>query len=169
MAHETGLGEESLFDLRNDAITSPQLDDLRPGTVWTDPLHKIPHLRVAVDADLRRYVLSEDDQYLVIIACTGISTLQQTTSIASSNDQPQCSRVGCAFMLNGRQGAHADTAPWRAKGRVMSGDGTPLPGVTVRAATGFGTLNGGSSTLTDANGRYDLCRHEAVGNLQRWT
>ena len=46
--------------------------------------------------------------------------------------------------------------PWRAKGRVVDGDGKPLSGVTVRAATGIGTLLGGGSGTTDADGRYDF-------------
>jgi hypothetical protein len=46
--------------------------------------------------------------------------------------------------------------PWRARGRVVDRDGKPLPGVTVRAATGIGTLKGGSSGVTDKDGRYDF-------------
>lgn len=46
--------------------------------------------------------------------------------------------------------------PWRAYGRVLDLDGKPLEGVTVRAATGIGTLRGGGSGVTDTEGRYDF-------------
>lgn len=46
--------------------------------------------------------------------------------------------------------------PWRAIGRVTDSDSKPLAGVTVRAATGIGTLRGGGSGITDENGRYDF-------------
>jgi len=46
--------------------------------------------------------------------------------------------------------------PWRARGRVVDGDGKPLAGVTVRAATGVGTLLGGGSGVTGEDGRYDF-------------
>ncbi len=46
--------------------------------------------------------------------------------------------------------------PWRARGKVVDGDGKPLAGVTVRAATGIGTLHGGGSGGTDEDGRYDF-------------
>jgi beta-lactamase regulating signal transducer with metallopeptidase domain len=46
--------------------------------------------------------------------------------------------------------------PWRAFGRVVDKDGQPLAGVTIRAATGWGTLLGGGKTTTDTNGRYDF-------------
>lgn len=53
-------------------------------------------------------------------------------------------------------GDNASRFPWRAFGRVVDGDGKPLAGVTIRAATGVGTLIGGGKTKTDANGLYDL-------------
>ena len=46
--------------------------------------------------------------------------------------------------------------PWSAVGRVTDGDGNPVSGVNVRAATGIGTLRGGATTTTDADGRYEL-------------
>ncbi len=46
--------------------------------------------------------------------------------------------------------------PWRAFGKVVDDQGRPLKGVRVRAATGVGTLRGGGSGETDAEGNYDF-------------
>lgn len=45
---------------------------------------------------------------------------------------------------------------WSVKGRVVDVDGKPMAGVTVRAATGIGTLLGGGKGETDADGRYEF-------------
>ncbi|MEZ6089206.1 MAG: carboxypeptidase-like regulatory domain-containing protein [Pirellulaceae bacterium] len=57
---------------------------------------------------------------------------------------------------NDAQATESTSLPWRAYGRVVDGEGEPLEGVTIRAATGVGTLLGGGTTKTDADGRYDL-------------
>ncbi|HVU90282.1 MAG TPA: carboxypeptidase-like regulatory domain-containing protein [Pirellulales bacterium] len=56
-----------------------------------------------------------------------------------------------------RNAARADDAkPWIAVGRVTDGSGEPMADVKVRAATGMGTLLGGGTTFTDAEGKYEL-------------
>lgn len=50
----------------------------------------------------------------------------------------------------------AERSPFWVYGRVTNQQGGPMSDVKVRAATGFGTLLGGASTLTDADGRYRL-------------
>lgn len=50
----------------------------------------------------------------------------------------------------------ASRTPWTVFGRVTDVDGKPMPDVAIRAATGHGTLLGGGSTTTDAEGRYRL-------------
>lgn len=53
--------------------------------------------------------------------------------------------------------ANAKREPrWSAVGKVVDADGKPLQGVTVHAGTGMGTLLGGGSAKTDANGNYEL-------------
>jgi beta-lactamase regulating signal transducer with metallopeptidase domain len=46
--------------------------------------------------------------------------------------------------------------PWTAIGQVTDADGKPLPGVTVRAHTGIGTLFNTGTALTDEDGKYKL-------------
>ena len=46
--------------------------------------------------------------------------------------------------------------PFTVQGRVTDADGKPMEGVTVRVATGMGTLKNGGATRTDADGRYTL-------------
>lgn len=46
--------------------------------------------------------------------------------------------------------------PWLATGRVTDADGKPLPGVTVRAHTGIGSLKNSGTAVTDADGKYVL-------------
>ena len=46
--------------------------------------------------------------------------------------------------------------PFSVHGRVTDSDGKPVEGVTVRAATGIGTLRRGGAASTDAEGRYRL-------------
>jgi beta-lactamase regulating signal transducer with metallopeptidase domain len=46
--------------------------------------------------------------------------------------------------------------PFSAFGRVTDPDGKPLADVEIRAATGRGTLRGGGTVKTDADGRYRL-------------
>jgi hypothetical protein len=46
--------------------------------------------------------------------------------------------------------------PWQATGRVTDRDGRPLAGVTVNAHCGIGSLKRTGSTVTEADGRYDL-------------
>lgn len=46
--------------------------------------------------------------------------------------------------------------PFSVYGVVTDPSGNPLPGVTVRAATGVGTLLGGGRTVTDKQGKYRL-------------
>lgn len=43
-----------------------------------------------------------------------------------------------------------------ANGTVTDASGKPMEGVTVRAATGWGTLMGGGTTTTSADGHYTL-------------
>ena len=43
---------------------------------------------------------------------------------------------------------------WSVKGTVVDGNGDPIPGVTVSAATGWGTLRRSGQGTTDADGRY---------------
>ncbi|KAA5539470.1 carboxypeptidase regulatory-like domain-containing protein [Roseiconus nitratireducens] len=45
---------------------------------------------------------------------------------------------------------------WTAVGRVTNADGEPLEDVTVRVATGLGTLIGGGTTKTNSDGRYEV-------------
>jgi len=52
--------------------------------------------------------------------------------------------------------------PWVATGRVTDPHGRPIAGATVRAATGYGTLRGGGSTTTHADGRYELRFAEGI-------
>lgn len=46
--------------------------------------------------------------------------------------------------------------PFSVHGRVTDGDGKPMEGITIRAATGIGTLKSGGETTTGADGRYRL-------------
>lgn len=45
---------------------------------------------------------------------------------------------------------------WSAKGRVVDGDGDPVAGVMVSAATGWGSLRRTGQTTTDEDGRYQF-------------
>ncbi|MEL6109931.1 MAG: carboxypeptidase-like regulatory domain-containing protein [Planctomycetota bacterium] len=45
---------------------------------------------------------------------------------------------------------------WSAQGRVIDGDGNAMPGVTVSAATGWGSLRQSGRAVTDADGRYEF-------------
>lgn len=45
---------------------------------------------------------------------------------------------------------------WKVTGRVRDTSGQPVPDARVRVATGWGTLLGGDTQFTDADGRYEL-------------
>ncbi len=51
---------------------------------------------------------------------------------------------------------------WIATGKVIDLEGRPIAGAIVRAATGEGTLLGGGSTTTDADGRFRLHFGEGI-------
>lgn len=52
--------------------------------------------------------------------------------------------------------ASSSSKPWTVFGQVTDANGKPLADVQIRAATGIGTLIGGGSTTTDAEGKYEL-------------
>lgn len=57
--------------------------------------------------------------------------------------------------------------PWLATGRVTDADGKPLPGVTVRAHTGMGTLRNTGTAVTDADGKYELKFGPGIWSVNR--
>ena len=78
-------------------------------------------------------------------------------NISPPNDAANGRAVGASNQRSAMaSGEDRTSLPWRAVGRVTNAAGKPLRGVTVRAATGVGTLLGGASTITDADGRYDF-------------
>lgn len=52
--------------------------------------------------------------------------------------------------------SNAEAWPWVAYGQVTDANGQGIPGVTIRASCGLGTLMGGGHTTTDAQGSYRL-------------
>jgi hypothetical protein len=59
-------------------------------------------------------------------------------------------------LKNLRREATAPQQPWSAQGRVTDRDGKPLANVAVHAHCGMGSLKSTGTTVTDADGYYDL-------------
>ncbi|MBL8855665.1 MAG: carboxypeptidase regulatory-like domain-containing protein, partial [Planctomycetaceae bacterium] len=59
-------------------------------------------------------------------------------------------------LKNLRRVATAPPQPWSAQGRVTDRDGKPLANVAVHAHCGIGSLKRTGTTVTDADGNYDL-------------
>jgi hypothetical protein len=68
-----------------------------------------------------------------------------------------------ALSLAGKSQANDQQRPWRAVGKVTDKDGKPLAGVNVVATTGYGTLVGGGSTTTGADGKFELHFGAGIG------
>ncbi len=59
-------------------------------------------------------------------------------------------------LKNVRREATAPPQPWSAQGRVTDRNGKPLANVAVHAHCGIGSLKRTGTTVTDADGNYDL-------------
>ncbi|MES1213202.1 MAG: carboxypeptidase-like regulatory domain-containing protein [Singulisphaera sp.] len=77
-------------------------------------------------------------------------------AVSSAQSQVRPADEGQPAAAHKRREDDAPNKPWIAVGRVTDPHGQPMPDVKVRAATGWGTLLGGGSTMTDADGKYEL-------------